>query len=275
MARRTQPDERTQRITRYLSSKNAAQVVEAQLELQSMPPDEAVTILMFMFARDRRRRRLLYIWSPAFLAVAFLGRWLLSFTGKDLDFGFISPLIIVLALAWATSTRLQQNSASLLVHFEDPRLIDALVVLLKTGTAGTHTPQSILTRLLQTLTPAQSPIVSRESRSFLNYSLLHNRDREFVFAILAAWEQIGDHAAIPFVEKLSRGNAVLGRDQTLRHTAMEALPAIRDCANRASISETLLRPADGSESTPLLRSAASGNTQEEALLRPTAEHPTQ
>jgi hypothetical protein len=125
--------------------------------------------------------------------------------------------------------------------------------------------------MLPTLAPSQSHLVSADSRSFLNNALLHNPDKEFVLAILAAWKQVGDRDAIQVVEQLAGAGGYVEKDASVRAAAAAALPAIRESANRMIVSETLLRAAESGETTLLLRPAVSSDTPEDVLLRPAAD----
>lgn len=271
MAKRERPDKRNDLIRAKLSSLNTTAVSEAQLELRSLPPAEAVAALVGIIEHDRSNRRLIWFQVLVMLLVGLAVYWAFNLLGHQVSpQGAFSGVFSGLFMVWLRSKTLRANSASLLLQFDDPRLIDALVMSYKNGTRS-FGPEKALTRLLPMLVPAQAHLVSRESRTFLNHALLHNTNKEFVLAILAAWEQIGDRDAIPTVEQLAGAGGFVEKDATIREAAIAALPAIRASAIRAAISETLLRPADADENTALLRPATSADAPEELLLRPSSE----
>jgi len=103
--------------------------------------------------------------------------------------------------------------------------------------------------------------------------LVNNVRADFVLAILAAWEQVGDFEAIPYVERLANGEGAAGGVTNVREAARAALPTIREAAKRTAISGVLLRPADsGDDGAALLRPAATDvHDDEHVLLRPNAD----
>jgi hypothetical protein len=157
-----------------------------------------------------------------------------------------------------------------LARYDDKRIADVLIEAMRIGDEPTQrAAESALLRLLSAMTPVDLRLLSQDSRTFLNRRLLESDNKPLVNSILMAWEQVGSQDSIPFVERLSRGEGVLGGDFSVRHTAAEALPAIREAANRAAMSETLLRPATADDSTTaLLRPASSADSANDALLRP-------
>lgn len=237
-----------------------------------MPLDEAVSLLSTIFERDRIQRRRLP-WFLLCIGAVYLTFYLVQDQmGYHVSAGsVIQNLVIGLIVGVGASSRLRRNSSDVLVQFDDPRLIDALVTCLKSGTIGHSRPLRALTALLPTLSPSQSHLVSRESRAFLNHALLHHTNKDFILSILAAWEHVGDRDSVPIVEQLAGAGGFVEKDAGIRAAATAALPAIRESANRATISETLLRAAEPADSTPLLRPAASADTPEDALLRPAVE----
>lgn len=275
MATRNGFENKNRRVIRDLSARNKARVAEAQLEIRTMPPDEAVRLLSTIFERDRIQRRRL----PWFLLCIGAGYLVFYLVQDQLGYhvsagSVIQNLVIGLAIGIGASSRLRRNSSDVLVQFDDPRLIDSLITCLKSGTVGHARPLRALTALLPTISPSQSHLVSAESRAFLNHALLHNTNKEFVLAILAAWQQIADRDAVPVVEQLAGAGGFVEKDASIREAAIAALPAIRESANRVTVSETLLRAAGTGDSEALLRAAAATNTAEELLLRPSSEqHP--
>jgi hypothetical protein len=126
-----------------------------------------------------------------------------------------------------------------------------------------------LTRLLPQLKASDAHLLSVEQRECLyNYLIPANAKDEFVIAILSAFEQVGDDAAIAPVEQLA---AAARTDDCVRDAALNCLGFLRVRAEEAHNARTLLRASEaGPVSTgELLRPAApDGATQTEGLLRP-------
>jgi hypothetical protein len=273
--RRQRQDEQTRTILKGLQGRNGASRAEALARLDEMPPEEAVRVLLAGLDSDRRTRRAL----PLTLIASFAVMWLfnLAMRGVGMTPSITTPFqtaIQTVVMIVIASNRLRAGSYRALAAYQDARAVDALVTAMTTGPAETRRPaRDALTRLLPRLRPADSPHVSRASRHRLNDMLVNNVQADFVLAILASWEQVGDFEAIPYVERLANGEGAAGGVTNVREAARAALPTIRESAKRMAISGVLLRPADsGDDGAALLRPAATDvHDDEHMLLRPNAD----
>lgn len=96
---------------------------------------------------------------------------------------------------------------------------------------------------------------------------------ELILKILKALEQIGDEAAVPYVERLANANMVIGvKKGKVRESARECLPALTQRAQENTVRNTLLRASSASEvasADSLLRPAfGTPDAPAEQLLRP-------
>jgi hypothetical protein len=94
-------------------------------------------------------------------------------------------------------------------------------------------------------------------------------EADFLVAILRAFEQIGDTRCVPYVEELAR----FADQKRVRDAAEACLPYLQELAENERSSQTLLRAASASGTTPdtLLRPAhALTETEPGHLLRASA-----
>lgn len=101
----------------------------------------------------------------------------------------------------------------------------------------------------------------------------HGRHTDLVLAILQAYEQIGDSAALPVVESLAEGKGPASKEPRIREAAERCLPALRILAQKEQEKQRLLRPAEaqGNASDRLLRPAQGSTTGDsQTLVRPSA-----
>jgi hypothetical protein len=134
-----------------------------------------------------------------------------------------------------------------------------------------------LVRLLPKLRASDGRLLSPAQRGCLYrmLSMRHiGRDGALALAILEALQQVGDKAAIPYVERLARSTALTPTQRKVRQAAEECLPYLRISADNQQASQSLLR-ASAQENVPadaLLRPVFTVVSQEpEELLRATAE----
>jgi hypothetical protein len=139
-----------------------------------------------------------------------------------------------------------------------------------------------LIRLLPHLRASDVNLLNNHQRKCL-YSALHGANVDLTLALLRGLEQSGDHRALPHVEALaSRAGETTRRDGRIQEAAQACLPYLRIQAERARISQSLLRPSSIAElptgdlvhpadppDRDLLRPAqGSGETEPHLLLRP-------
>lgn len=276
MRRQSPLDERSRILLAHLRSHDSSRVAYVRTALAEMDPDEAVQVLLGLMQSVRHDLKRLPIRVISSVASMWLGCWIVDWAmGKphlsmwQVAFFAVIPVFIALS-----NFRHGRNKVyRFLARYDDKRIADVLIEAMRVGDPLTQrASEPTLLRLLAALTPSDWYRLSPASRSFLNLRLLESSDPQLVRAILAAWEQIGNHDSIPFVERLSHGEGVLGGDFSIRHAAAEALPAIREAASRTATAETLLRAtAAGESATALLRPASSAESSDQALLRPAAD----
>jgi hypothetical protein len=275
MRRRTPQEERARVLIANLSGKDGSRRVTARIELAEMPPDEAVGILLAALERDTTSRRRAPILISGVAGTTWFTIWLISHAiGRVPVVNTIQIFVQTLVIMSMASYRLRTNAYSVLTNYDDIRIIDSSIVAIRSGPAESRKPAlAALIRLLPKLTPSDSLLVSHSSRDYLNEVLLTNVRTEFILAVLAAWEQIGDAEAVRFVERLSRGEGPAGHNNVVRQAAATALPTIRASATHTASSDTLLRPTESAQSpATLLRPTESTHDGEAAsLLRPTVE----
>lgn len=101
------------------------------------------------------------------------------------------------------------------------------------------------------------------------------KQEALILATLKALEQVGDEAAVPYVEQLALANPKSPAQYRIRESARECLPYLRSGAAQRQGSQTLLRASSsdaGQQTNVLLRPAVNVSTVEEAqLLRGASE----
>jgi hypothetical protein len=140
----------------------------------------------------------------------------------------------------------------------------------------TEQAEKSLIRLLPLMTASEAAQLTSLQRRLL-FAKLHSDNAPLVLAILNSLEQIGDGAALPYVEKLAEGNGkyLAATDGRIWLAAKECLPFLQERAAQERLANTLLRPAEEtSHPEILLRPAAlQPETAPQQLLRPTATTP--
>ncbi|MCW3055439.1 MAG: hypothetical protein JWN14_4609, partial [Chthonomonadales bacterium] len=133
---------------------------------------------------------------------------------------------------------------------------------------------SALTVLLPMLKANDASLLSAAQRECLHHELTLPNARtqsELMVAILQAFQQVGDNAAIPYVESLAVSKPRTPQEQKVVQEAQECLPYLRLCASNNSASHSLLRASSFTDTATdnLLRpSWDNPETRPEQLLRP-------
>ncbi len=173
------------------------------------------------------------------------------------------------------STDQMKSAARKLSRYNDVRAVGVLVEALEWTDSKdvVKLAEGKLLELLPQMQASDASLLHTEQRAILNCKLL-TADNDFVKVILKAYEQIGDSAAMPFVEKLARGEGKSGSITEVVTAAKECLPFLVQRAKQQEQAQTLLRAASENTTAPetLLRPAnATLETQPETLLRPTQQ----
>ncbi|MCW3100380.1 MAG: hypothetical protein JWL77_5998 [Chthonomonadaceae bacterium] len=134
---------------------------------------------------------------------------------------------------------------------------------------------SALIVLLPLLKANNASLLSASQRECLHQELTLQNARsqsDLIVAILQAFQQVGDTAAIPHVERLAAAKPRTPQEQKVVLEAQECLPYLRLCAGNNSASHSLLRASAMTETAAtdnLLRPARENpETRPEQLLRP-------
>ena len=166
------------------------------------------------------------------------------------------------------STDKMKDAARQLAQYNDVRAVGAFVEALEWSEQDiVSLAESKLIELLPRLQASDTNLLNTEQRATLNQKLV-TADSTFAKAILKAYEQVGDGAAIQAVEKLT---SKAGTSPDVVEAAQACLPFLIERAKQQEQAQTLLRAANGSATAPemLLRPAnATLENQLETLLRP-------
>ena len=137
---------------------------------------------------------------------------------------------------------------------------------------------SALTVLLPLLKANHASLLSAPQRECLHQVLALRNARtqsDLMVAILKAFQQVGDTAAIPYVEQLANASPRSQQERKVVLEAQECLPYLRLCAGNNTASHSLLRASsmsDTAASDNLLRPARERpETRPEQLLRPSED----
>ncbi len=155
----------------------------------------------------------------------------------------------------------QSEEAQKLAQMDDVRGVGTLAEALEwPDTSIRGIASSALVRLLPRLTASDGNLLNPRQRANL-YNILRPRNvrsqETLITAILEALKQVGDHAAIPAVERLMDLPATSQRNTRIRNLATETRQFLDTTAQQQSVSSTLLR-ASSAHDTPselLLRGA--------------------
>lgn len=240
--------------SRRLEESLAAERTLEQLGAEAIEP--LVTIL-YAEIRVRSWRRAASLLGLALVVFGFVAgmtrlragdtTWLLGTT-----LGYVACCLLLGSLAQAT--RRERSATRLLRRIDDVRAIAPLLESLRFPPR--EITQTVLIRLLRRLRASNSSLLDGPSRSHLHGALKQATRRLFgtcfsigyIVAVLKALEQIGDAAALPYVEFL----AFSARQPDIRIAAQECLPFLRERAEQTG--QTLLRAAGTEAPEFLLRS---------------------
>jgi hypothetical protein len=198
----------------------------------------------------------------------------------------LMPIAYVIALFASQAVgKRWQNTAAQLAETEDPRyigpLIEACMSINVERVNGQASPaREALIRRLPQLRADETHLINSQQRQLLNRFLAGNAvwyggNVRLAVAILQAYEQVGDSAALPIVERLAAGERG-GMVRAVREAAQQCLIFLRPRAEAEQANQQLLRASDGN-ATPtdvLLRPVASSSqeTDPQQLLRAEGRH---
>lgn len=168
----------------------------------------------------------------------------------------------------------QSEEAKKLAQMDDVRGVGTLAEALEWPDASTQrVAAAALTKLLPRMTASDGTLLNAKQRATL-YNILRKRNARsqepLIKAILQALKQVGDHAAIPAVERLMDLPATSQRNIRIRTLAIDTRQFLDTTAQQQSISSTLLRASSAHETpSELLLRGAMLNSDEapQQLLR--------
>jgi hypothetical protein len=201
-------------------------------------------------------------------------------------------------------SRLQKNTAAMLLTIDDLRAIGPLLDIRRTYTAESRKVRWPLHCMLHRLRASHSVLIDERHRdhfrSVLKYWQQYQRHRfygtDYIIAILTALQQIGGARDLPYVERIAypdrahhtadaglcsmrkrdssaqdwmRGRQMQELDKSrIMQAAQQCLPYLQMNAEQQRVSNSLLRASDSSTGTSdiLLRPAGSGATSGQYVL---------
>ena len=284
---------------------HSAHEFESEPEAESLVEIEASRAAIFERSRTRRRistrtTGLLTAFTIIFTAGV---QWLIRTQGENADFWkyqfpllTIANLLLLLAMSavfvWQSvreGRRIRRHAKVLLVDASGGSVGALTEVLVSEDFDAQREAKEALTQQLPNLLPSNARSLTARHRAILNKVLAlppeelghkdvrelfrdtSKREVDFRIAILRAYQQIGDSAAIPVVEALAVGKARTNAQARIKGEAIECLPFLRISAERHSAQSSLLRGSSAVSAGPdtLLRPAgALGELASAELLRP-------
>lgn len=264
---------------------NLVKRTEYERRLNELGPT-AVETLLVLVRRDVKRNRLHRYTGIAFivlsLAINLISYWVDHKSQKNLllfiTFGqFLCLMLGMVFLAWYP-----HRSARVLSDFDDVRIVGSLLEACEDIDAATAIHEA-LTRILPQMKASDAHMLNTHQKKKL-YEMIglpklfgkygRNEDETLQLVILRALQQIGDGAAMPYVEKLANPPAGAKVSKEVQEAARECLPFLTQRAEQERLSMTLLRAAGTMEtqSGELLRPAATNvESDPRALLRATQQ----
>ena len=252
-----------------------AQTDLATVETKDAQTEQAVHQWLTKIQRKTRRKKIAYygsmIFFQAFLFVPILSSnhfpamkngvpnllWLAL---------LFAPAIGMLTLVLRTFLSRPGWDAAEIKRVGGVQAVGPLVDLIAMPKAPRQLPPlcAALTELLPQMQASDAGLLTKKQRKTLNWLLTNGIDwgvgptafLNLRLAILKAWEQIGDAAAIPTVAHLASGRARTADQKTLKAAAQECLPLLQAHFGEVEATKTLLR------------ASAPENAAPETLLRP-------
>lgn len=245
-----------------------------QIRLQKEEAErDALIASLRQLARRQRLRHRLVLTMTVLLMSGFIGL-ILSLSGDIWPFVFIFYFALLSGIGGVVDkfTRRRQDieEAKALSRYGGARSVGILAEALTVSDVQIYAAEALIRELPQ-LKANDAPLLNAEQRKYL-YGALMGDNANLILAILKALEQIGDEAAIPYVEQLALGHGSFNY-RNIREAAEACLPYLHERAAKQKEHQTLLRASSAADvvtSAPdtLLRPAQYSNpTQPQELLR--------
>lgn len=274
---RTELEQKIDSIVSRLNSTKTEERAAAGRELSDLGPNAVEPLLAKLADLTKKRKRLPLMltgmtlgYVVLLIVVNVVCRWIV---GRPVAGGFVGGMFggmlpFVTGLALEKQTR--NNSAQALAYLNDVRTVGALAEALEFGDKTTRDMAGYtLCRLLPQLQASDASLLTAKQRSILNF-VLEGKEIALMLAVLKAYEQVGDRRALPFVQKLSVGQGMTYRNQSVQDAACTCLPFLEARIEQEQARQSLLRASDGNAASPdvLLRPAEAGvETDPQQLLR--------
>jgi hypothetical protein len=158
-------------------------------------------------------------------------------------------------LALLTPSRLGNRAVLMLSDSGDdvahvPPMLDAIGDM--TGSAQ-KTVQAALTNLFPKITHNHGHLITEPMKVRLRdqldgsrtYSYYGDEERaDYIAAVIRFLAELGDERSYPIVKELAESLYLNGAGARIRQAAQSALPVLKQCYERAQVSNSLLRPSD-------------------------------
>jgi hypothetical protein len=267
------------------------------IEATSGHPESIETLLVRWEQEYRRRRRLIFISGGCAMAGIVVGT-IIQLTaiyghtrgwwGKMSDVWQVVLQIVrfapVVGFAYGLlrTSRTTNQMLNRLLQTDDVRVVGPLLAaLFNLNGVSEAAIANALCRLLPQMQTSDATRLTAEHRRWLHHCLSTNATSKYrlpdltlsaitdlQIAVLKSMEQVGDKAALPYVEALGDMEPTAPEQSAIRDAARTCLPFLYIRVEQAKIGQELLRAA-GDPVTDHLLVAASGLPQEpkEQLLR--------
>jgi hypothetical protein len=218
-------------------------------ETENIPPSSLLQMELdqvFTLLRTERRKRA--HWKRASIGLglvfALLFLYIMVFVNHASYFYCLWATPFSFFAARVAASKKHQAATAALTRFDDVRAIGPLAEALEFQDKYVLPfVTRALIRLLPRLQASDSPLLDVPQRACLNRAL-NGSDTELILAILKAWEQVGDAAAIPVVQELSAANPESKQRSKISEAARECLPFLLQSTERQQVGSQLLRPFD-------------------------------
>ena len=252
------PQETLTRTVDMLASRHKEVREGAEKDLQAMGP-EAIDQLLAILSTEANKRKSRRKWIIGGAVTYFLLILLIGI--RTQNFGMLGQIGSVSGmLAAAYASKKQKSVTKYLALTQDKRAVGPLAEALEYRDRDlTAIVGPCLVDLLGKLQASDAGLLNAEQRGCLCRAL-NGKDLVLALSVLKAFEQIGDSAALPAVEKLASSQRRGARNLLLQDKARECLVFLRPRAENEIAMRQLLRASDGDVVTA------------DILLRPSQEH---
>jgi hypothetical protein len=202
----------------------------------------------------RKRRRLLLLLPILYLVYLWMYAQMersahalpLEGIGEILSLIFFMIFLVCL-FAGTVATDREEQAAFALSDLTDVRTVGALAEALSHGSeAAIDAAQTALPKALSGLNAGNAALLGEKTLACLRHVLIHDwaYRPDCVIAVLRALTRIEDHTVLPYVEAIARRTPFTPQEARVRRAARACLASLRRFAEKESLRQTLLRPAE-------------------------------